>query len=154
MATNTTARLARVISVRGKDREALLADPVFAYVGRANPRSGWKATPFRNEFKVGRGYRVEGPGEPRIVHVTDARQAVRLFYRCLNDVLEGRSCRVQERGIGAVFDRMTPLLPTLRGKTLGCWCGEWEPGQDPIACHGWVLAMLANGVAIEGMEEG
>lgn len=28
-------------------------------------------------------------------------------------------------------------LPKLRGKTLGCWCA-------PLACHGDVLAELAN----------
>ncbi len=29
-------------------------------------------------------------------------------------------------------------LPMLRGKVLGCWCA-------PLACHGDVLADLANG---------
>lgn len=29
-------------------------------------------------------------------------------------------------------------LPTLKGKVLGCWC-------KPLACHGDVLARLANG---------
>jgi hypothetical protein len=29
-------------------------------------------------------------------------------------------------------------LPELRGKVLGCWC-------SPLACHGDVLAELANG---------
>lgn len=31
-----------------------------------------------------------------------------------------------------------PLLHTLRGKTLGCWC-------SPKACHGDVLRELADG---------
>jgi hypothetical protein len=29
-------------------------------------------------------------------------------------------------------------LPSLKGKVLGCWC-------KPLACHGDVLARLANG---------
>lgn len=34
--------------------------------------------------------------------------------------------------------RLLALLPTLRGKKLGCWCGRDK------ACHGDVLAELAN----------
>lgn len=34
-------------------------------------------------------------------------------------------------------DALTAALPTLRGKILGCWC-------SPMACHGDVLAELAN----------
>ena len=30
------------------------------------------------------------------------------------------------------------ILPTLRGKVLGCWC-------SPAACHGDILLRLANG---------
>lgn len=30
------------------------------------------------------------------------------------------------------------VVPTLRGKILGCWCA-------PLPCHGDVLARLANG---------
>jgi hypothetical protein len=30
------------------------------------------------------------------------------------------------------------LLPTLKGKALGCWC-------SPLPCHGHLLARLANG---------
>jgi hypothetical protein len=32
----------------------------------------------------------------------------------------------------------------LKGKDLACWCGEWEPGQPEIDCHGVVLMKLAN----------
>ena len=33
--------------------------------------------------------------------------------------------------------RLMAALPELRGKILGCWC-------SPMACHGDVLAALAN----------
>ena len=33
--------------------------------------------------------------------------------------------------------QLLALLPTLRGKVLGCWCA-------PLPCHGEVLARLAN----------
>lgn len=33
--------------------------------------------------------------------------------------------------------KLMALLPTLRGKKLGCWC-------SPLACHGDVLAELAD----------
>ena len=33
--------------------------------------------------------------------------------------------------------KLLALLPTLRGKILGCWC-------KPLACHGDVIAELAD----------
>ena len=34
----------------------------------------------------------------------------------------------------------------LAGKSLGCWCVDWEPGQAfGRPCHAEVLARLANG---------
>lgn len=40
-------------------------------------------------------------------------------------------------------------LPELRGKVLGCWCGDWEPGWPDIGCHAVVLARLADLVRFE-----
>ncbi len=40
----------------------------------------------------------------------------------------------------AYADRLRDLLPTLRGKTLGCWC---KRNGDEM-CHGDVLAELAD----------
>lgn len=34
--------------------------------------------------------------------------------------------------------RLCAWLPQLRSRVLGCWCA-------PQACHGWMLARLANG---------
>jgi hypothetical protein len=32
----------------------------------------------------------------------------------------------------------------IHGKTLGCWCGEWKPGEPKIACHAVVLAKMTD----------
>jgi hypothetical protein len=37
-------------------------------------------------------------------------------------------------------------FPELKGKDLACWCGEWEPGEPEIDCHGVVLMKMANGL--------
>jgi hypothetical protein len=108
----------RVISVRDRDRAALLADPDFVYVGRRC--AGWPASPFANPFKV-----ADFPGGPR---AAVAHYAAHL-----------RSGSVYARGVLAA-------LPSLRGKTLGCWCGSWSPGEPEIACHAVVLARLADGM--------
>jgi len=47
------------------------------------------------------------------------------------------SIRRYEEWLRAQPDLMA-ALPTLKGKVLGCWCA-------PEACHGDVLARLANG---------
>jgi hypothetical protein len=44
---------ARVISVRGLDPAAWLADPDHVYIGRRTP-NGWPDSPWRNPFKIGR----------------------------------------------------------------------------------------------------
>jgi hypothetical protein len=38
-------------------------------------------------------------------------------------------------------------LYRIRGKALGCWCGDWEPGLPEIQCHAVTLAKFADGDA-------
>jgi hypothetical protein len=38
--------------------------------------------------------------------------------------------------------QLLAALPELRGKTLACWC-------SPLACHGDVLAQLANSTYVQ-----
>lgn len=122
-----------VISVRGLDRDMLLADMDFVYVGRAVFRpQHWKASVWGNPFKVGMKrstpIRVLGfdvGNYPRMRNL-DARLAC-LFYR---------AWIVQSP---AHAERLTEL----RGKRLGCWCGNWSPGESEIKCHAVVLAKLA-----------
>jgi hypothetical protein len=131
-----------VISVRGKSRDELEADPNFVYVGRAVPRTRWKASKWGNPFKAGcsrevpfiflQRAAVEKSIDRFVVIPIDwlvltSEQAVDLFRRY---VLASPSHR--ER------------LGELRGKTLGCWCGGWRPGQPDIACHAVCLAKLAD----------
>ena len=71
------------------------------------------------------------------------------YERC--DVYIGRPSPLGNpfRGRGAVslFERhlrerpdLLAILPSLRGKTLGCWC-------KPKPCHGDVIARLVDGDA-------
>lgn len=110
-----------VISVRGKDRAALEADPDFLYVGRSMPRQGW---------------RNRGWGNP--YHFRQYPDAADRFEADLEAALSGfLDCHP------AIFD-MARRLDELLGKTLGCWCGSWRPGDPDIGCHAVSLAKLAN----------
>lgn len=124
-----------VVNVRGR-RAELLADPMFLYVGRAVPRAGWAASPWANPFKVGMTFErafelvAEGTGytgKPRVIE--DAAHAVRFFNLYANTL---------------AWDKHAP--PILRGKRLGCWCCNWNPGDPVIVpCHAIALAQLADG---------
>lgn len=43
-------------------------------------------------------------------------------------------------------------LPTLKGKTLACWCKPDEGFSGRILCHGQILAGLADDVPPEHIE--
>lgn len=124
-----------VISVRGKDRDALLADPAFLYIGRGVYRGklNWKGSDWANPFAVGSkrhaAIRILGrdiDSEPRAETL-----GVELCLRFYSAWLRERS-------------GLTERLPELRGRVLGCWCACWSPGDPPIPCHGWVLATRAD----------
>lgn len=124
-----------VISVRGRDRATLLADPTFVYVGRTC--WGWRGSVFANPYTV------------------KMWQASALTYFAKDLAAAMAGDRVPERtepeGYGTVqfdglFKLMVPRLPELRGKVLGCWCGAWRPGDPPIACHAVELAQIVNGL--------
>ncbi len=107
--------MTRVISVRGRDRAELEADPDFVYVGRAMPRQGWRGSIWGNPFRVSR-------------EAGTATQAVESFRGWLDSQASMRA-RISE----------------LRGKTLGCWCCDWNPGEPVVTrCHAIVLAQMAD----------
>jgi hypothetical protein len=46
--------------------------------------------------------------------------------------------------------RLMQLLPTLKGKVLGCWCAEWDGIRKPVpACHACVLVELIDSLPPE-----
>lgn len=132
-----------VISVRGKDRLALLADPDFVYVGRAMPREGWKGSIWGNPFKVidGRAAKNTSTQTRPGFWCHSSRDAVERFHVHLGVAMttEPTPANLLNR-----FVVMAQALSSLKGKTLGCWCGCWEPGQPEIGCHAVVLAKLAD----------
>jgi hypothetical protein len=124
-----------VISVRGCDRDTLLANPKFLYIGRPVYRGtvNWKGSIWSNPFKVGMkraaAIRILGRDvdhEPR-AETVDIRLCL-AFHRAWLEERSGLMGRIGE----------------LRGRILGCWCACWVPGDPPIPCHGWTLARLAN----------
>lgn len=128
-------RLASVISVRGRKPAELLKDPRFVYCARAEPRAGWSRSPWANPFTV-RAY---------------GDRAVHVYERTLRHLLTGDMDRHGPAEWWTLlpadqqwFRQGAERLEELIGKTLGCWCGNWQPGQPAIQCHAWVLATIVN----------
>jgi hypothetical protein len=114
-----------VISVRGRDRAELLADPNFVYVGRKC--RGWIGSAWGNPFRV----RPKDRNHDRGSVARSAQEAVARYEMWIKRHAESSPDRFN--------------LGSLRGKTLGCWCCDWRPGE-PITtpCHAIILAQLAE----------
>lgn len=137
----------RVISVRGKGRAVLLADPNFRYVGRrcgAWPKSPW-GNPFRaGEWARGAIRRVNDTyDDPKLHEALWALEPIGGPGRLMPDLTAEEACALYRAWVAHHPD-LSESLRELQGKTLGCWCGEWEPGQPEIHCHAVVLAKLAD----------
>jgi hypothetical protein len=92
--------------------------PYDVYIGRG------QGSIFGNPFTHKEGTQAE-------VVVASRAEAIQAF----RDWLAGAAWQdVEPERRQAILD----ALPTLKGKVLGCWCA-------PLACHGDVLAELANG---------
>lgn len=124
-----------VISVRGRDRDALLADPDFVYVGRAC--YGWPASRWGNPSRRGMTPR-EAKRVPSILPWGAFTEADRDEEMTARDLVE---CY---RKWLAAQPPLRAEISGLVGKRLGCWCGSWEPGKPEILCHAVVLAKAAN----------
>jgi hypothetical protein len=101
------------------------SDPYDVYVGRANPRHHLARSTWHNPFRIG----ADG-----------TREEVLDKYR---EYLLGRPDLLAQLG-------------ELRGRVLGCWCAP--PGglcaDDPVICHGQILATLAGAIGpLEGSHE-
>ncbi|WP_422928628.1 DUF4326 domain-containing protein [Singulisphaera sp. PoT] len=138
-------KMATVISVRGETPSQLEADPDFVYVGRSMFRQGWRdsgwGNPWRNrDFSRGIA--------DCLLHFEQTFDAIgelvsrpkgHWWDEPVPDLI--RRLDVQDR---AKLTRMWVNLPLLCGKTLGCWCGRWSPGEREISCHAVILAKAAN----------
>lgn len=124
-----------VISVRGRNRDELLADPNFVYVGRPVYRGkvAWKGSQWANPFRVGITRREaimilgrDISRTPRATHL-DSALAVDFFRAWLPE--QPLATRIGE----------------LRDKTLGCWCCDWAPPELVVTrCHAIDLAKAAD----------
>ena len=98
------------------------------YIGRPMPRQKLRGTIWANPYKIGQGVPRFHDGTVTMEPMT--RQNVIALYRY--DITQSRF--------------LLRELPTLRGKTLACWCRHhWEKPGPGNACHGDVLLeMLAQ----------
>jgi hypothetical protein len=137
-------KLTTVIKVSGRDRDRLLADPSFQYTGRRF--AGFEGSIWGNPFRPGMSPFDAMRIMDRLVQTGHARKGSVL-------VIDGPFSTVDAvewyREYVQTDRRLWDRLPELRGKTLGCWCGFWEPGQPDIGCHAVVLAQIANSLATE-----
>lgn len=127
--------LTTVIKVSGRARDRLLADPDFVYCGR--PFAGFEGSPWGNPFKPGMS------GDQALAIIT------RIPKEDLTDhwKRDTRLVSAVERFEFYLLCRKSLLaqIPDLRGKTLGCWCTNWDgTGNPKMICHAMILARLAN----------
>jgi|GEM_PF-3218933 len=127
-----------VISVRGQDYESLMANPDFVYVGRRVHYTKWQ-TPsvFANPYSV-----HSFPSNALAFFEADLALAYLGLIVPKRMDRHGKSHHYEDQ-----FRAMIPRLGELRGKTLGCWCGNYPENPD-LVCHARLLAELVN--AIEG----
>ena len=110
----------RVVSVRNA-RGSVIGGPDFVYVGR-RMRSGRFADGPDDRFRWGNPWAVKR-GKITIA------ESLRLY----REHVTGRP-------------DLVALLPSLRGKVLGCWCCDGCAfAPSPRVCHAQVLAELADG---------
>jgi hypothetical protein len=133
-------QMTRVISVRGRDCTELLADAGFVYVGRRVMRGRkyrWAGSDWGNPF-------TGNMTEDYVNNQVDYWRRVRIIDRPI--LVGSRSTLVDlYRQWVLAYPTLRSRLHELRGKTLGCWCGSWKPGDPPLGCHARVLAELADG---------
>jgi Domain of unknown function (DUF4326) len=137
-----------VVSVRGKRPTDFAADPDFVYVGRAMPRQGWKGSIWGNPFRPG----VSDEDAIKVFEAIPRDDLTHRLERLIEsfdpdwDAVEWFKAYVRSR------ESLRALLPELRGKTLGCWCGSWNPGEPEIGCHACRLAMMVTWPSMFGID--
>lgn len=124
---------ATVISVRGQDYDKLIANPDFVYVGRRVRFTKWKESIWHNPYNVS-----AFPAAAAFFDFDLTLAYLGLIIPKHTD-RHGKTHHHEDH-----FRAMVPRLGELQGKTLGCWCGDWKPGEPWIECHACVLAQLVN----------
>ena len=133
-----------VVRVSKANRESLLADPLFVWVGRASGRLGMKKSSWGNPFRAGM--------DPELAR--DLLGALKPLRMGPGAMIEFDGPLTAEKAVECYEDWIivgilagAPLKPELwelSGKRLGCACGDWKPGDPEIACHAVVLAKMAD----------
>lgn len=126
----TKVRNTEVVHVKGGQFNP--KDPTHIYIGRAMP--GFTESIWANPFKMDKMQTLttdRGSGAPKKQRGT-AISVVQIER-------DGTREQVIEKYRAYVLSKpeLVALLPTLKGKRLGCWC-------HPKACHGHVLKELAD----------
>lgn len=107
----------------------LSGQPYDFYIGRQNPRYGFKRSPWANRFKVGEH------GDPEAV--------LSQFAHAWDQSVEAALSQREQPWARSFLAE----LAALDGKTLACWCPDKDGGvltlEDPIVCHGQILLKLA-----------
>jgi hypothetical protein len=135
-----TPMTTKVINVTGRDRDELMTDPAFVYVGRQT-RNGWPQSPWGNPFRLST---FKDLGELGQRHM-----AVKCYQHLVIDPDEDIPADMPDHLLD-VRRFVRSNFHTLRGKTLGCWCCEVREipvcgwGVDHL-CHAVILARLADG---------
>lgn len=92
--------------------------PFDVYIGRDNPMLGLRDVGFSNPFS----HKANSSAEIRVATRQEAIERYEAWVLTQPELLE----RIRRE---------------LKGKILGCWC-------SPLACHGEVLARIANGLIV------
>jgi hypothetical protein len=132
----------RVVDLHGWTAERMAAENV-QYVGRAMPRDNRPAikagSPFGNPFRVGMPA-AKAVAILRGVGVVDVETDGGPLD--MEDVLFAYAAWVRAQ------PKLMALLPSLRGRALGCWCCDWSPEQEPHGCcHAEMLAAMVEDLA-------
>lgn len=126
-----------VISVRGRDREELRADPNFVYVGRS-VRQWWADSIWGNPYPASRF------GECTMIYYGRALDYAARWHPDQWQFEKLPACHLVKREALERFREGFLRIDELQGKTLGCWCGSWMPGQPMISCHAMLLAQFVD----------
>lgn len=126
----------RVVNVRGRKYLEFGGESGVIYVGRAVPRAGYQRSRWANPWKV--------------QDFASAKECVDHYVHMVRVALggswsDGGSCNLNTQYEADMFREGILSAHLLKGRTLGCWCCDWDGTSEPSApCHAVVLWKLAN----------